>query len=115
MRSHLGRWEAEGDVTGMGVSGTSALPQTSSLFGRYGRPPGSVAVEVADPIDVVESVSRSSGKRVSGSRLEGYFRLPSVRHPLIVTTANRAIIHHRRADARDLNRILAPDPSGARS
>jgi Uma2 family endonuclease len=57
------------------------------------------AVEVIDPLIVVEVVSSSSAKRDSGSKLEGYFRIPSVRHYLIVTTRNFAVIHHQRDDA----------------
>jgi Uma2 family endonuclease len=57
------------------------------------------AVEVRDPLIVVEVVSPLSSRRDSGSKLEGYFRLPSVRHYLIVATRNRAVIHHQRDDA----------------
>jgi Uma2 family endonuclease len=57
------------------------------------------AVEVADPLIVVEVVSPSSASRDSSSKLEGYFRVPSIRHYLIVTIRNRAVIHHQRDDA----------------
>jgi Uma2 family endonuclease len=57
------------------------------------------AVEVNDPIIVVEVVSPSSRKRDTGGKLEGYFRLPSVRHYLIVMTEPKAIIHHCRDEA----------------
>jgi Uma2 family endonuclease len=57
------------------------------------------AVEVADPLIVVEVVSPSSASRDSSSKLEGYFRVPSIRHYLIVTIRNRAVIHHQRGDA----------------
>jgi Uma2 family endonuclease len=66
---------------------------------RCGPPLNDDTIEVTDPIVVVEVVSPSSVKRDSGSKLEGYFRLSSVRHYLIVTMRNRAIIHHHRGDA----------------
>ena len=66
---------------------------------RCGTPLDDDAIEMADPLIVVEVVSPSSGSRDSGSKLEGYFRLASVRHYLIVTTRNRAVIHHQRDDA----------------
>jgi Uma2 family endonuclease len=55
--------------------------------------------ELVDPVIVVEVVSPSSQRRDTGSKLEGYFRIASVRHYLIVKTENRAIIHHRRDEA----------------
>ena len=57
------------------------------------------ATEITDPILLVEVVSPSSRKHDSGSKLEGCFRIPSVRHYLIVKTENQAIIHHRRDEA----------------
>jgi Uma2 family endonuclease len=69
------------------------------------------AVEVGDPLILVEGVSPSSGRRDSGSKLEGYFRLPSVRHYLIVTTANRAVVHHQRNDAGEITTRIIRDGS----
>jgi Uma2 family endonuclease len=66
---------------------------------RCGSPVDDNATEVIDPVIVVEVVSPSSRKRDSGSKLEDYFRIPSVRHYLIVKTENQAIIHHRRDEA----------------
>jgi len=54
------------------------------------------AVEVTDPVIVVEVRSPSTGGRDAGAKLEDYFRLPSVVHYLIVKPENRTIIHHRR-------------------
>jgi Uma2 family endonuclease len=66
---------------------------------RCGPPLDDDAVVVTDPIIVVEVVSPSSHKRDSGSKLEAYFRLSSVRHYLIVKIENQVIIHHRRDEA----------------
>ena len=56
------------------------------------------ATEVDDPIVVVEVVSPSSRGVDTGTKLAGYFRLPSVRYDLIVQTEGRVVIHHRRDD-----------------
>ena len=63
---------------------------------RCGPPLDDNAIKVLDPVILVEVVSPSSRARNSGSKLEDYFRLPSVRHYLIVKTENRAVIHHQR-------------------
>ena len=54
------------------------------------------AIEVTDPIIVVEVLSPSSSKRDTGSKLADYLSIPSVRHYLIVSTDTPVIIHHRR-------------------
>jgi Uma2 family endonuclease len=56
------------------------------------------AIEVLDPVVVVEVLSPSSRRLDTGGKLEDYFRLPSLRHYLIVKTENRAVIHHRRTE-----------------
>lgn len=54
------------------------------------------AVEVTDPMIVIEVLSPSSTKRDTSMKLVDYLSIPSVRHYLIVMTDNVAIIHHRR-------------------
>jgi Uma2 family endonuclease len=66
---------------------------------RCGPPLDDNAINVFDPVLVVDVVSPSSRARDAGSKLEDYFRLPSVCHYLIVKTENQAIIHHQRDDA----------------
>lgn len=51
---------------------------------------------IHDPVIVVEVVSPSSRGVDTGVKLTEYFRLPSVRHYLIVQTEARAVIHHFR-------------------
>jgi len=63
---------------------------------RCGAPLPNDALKVTDPIVVVEVLSPSSRARDTGAKLEDYFRLPSVRHYVIIKTENHAIIHHRR-------------------
>ncbi len=76
------------------------------------------AVEIADPVIVVEILSPSTRSIDSGEKLTGYFRVTSVRHYLVVDAVKRLIIHHRRGDG-DLieTRIVAEgmlrlDPPG---
>ncbi len=76
------------------------------------------AVEVPDPLIVVEVVSPSSAGTDRGAKLEGYFRLASVRHYLIVLTEPKRVIHHERTNDGSLRtRILGDgtldlDPPG---
>jgi Uma2 family endonuclease len=63
---------------------------------RCGEPLADDEIKVTDPVVVVEVLSPSSRGRDTGAKLEDYFRLPSVRHYLIVKTENRTIVHHHR-------------------
>lgn len=63
---------------------------------RCGPPLPGDAIEVVDPVIVVEVVSPSSRGVDRGVKLAGYFSLPSVRHYLIVDTDKQVAIHHRR-------------------
>ena len=53
-------------------------------------------VEVSDPVIVVEVISPSTHKVDTTQKLADYFRIPSVRHYLIVNTSRRAVVHHER-------------------
>jgi Uma2 family endonuclease len=65
------------------------------------------ALEVPDPVVVVEVLSPST-HRVDGSlKLAGYFRLPSLAHYLIVDPTQPSVIHHsRRTGDTILTRIV---------
>ena len=63
---------------------------------RCGEPLPGDTVKLVDPIIVVEVLSPSTRARDAGAKLEDYFRLPSVRHYLIVKTDTRSVIHHRK-------------------
>jgi Uma2 family endonuclease len=65
----------------------------------------------------VEVLSPGTVAVDTGAKLAGYFRLPSVRHYLLVHPSRREIIHHRRTDDAILTRIvregtIALDPPG---
>ena len=65
---------------------------------RCGPPLPGDAIEISDPVIVVEVVSPSSRGIDRGVKLAGYFALPSVRHYLIVDTDKRVVIHHQRSE-----------------
>jgi Uma2 family endonuclease len=54
------------------------------------------AIEVPNPVVVVEVLSSSTRRVDLSHKLVGYFRLPSVAHYLIVDPTQPSIIHHDR-------------------
>jgi Uma2 family endonuclease len=51
---------------------------------------------IADPLIVVEVLSPSSRSRDTSWKLADSFRIPSLRHYLIVSMPTRTVIHHAR-------------------
>ena len=69
------------------------------------------AVKVLDPMIVVEVLSPSTQGLDAGAKLEDYFRIPSVRHYLILKIASRSVIHHfRDAGGNISTRIVREGP-----
>lgn len=56
------------------------------------------AVAVPDPLVIVEVLSPSTSGIDRAWKLKEYFRLPSLRHYLIVWADKQQIVHHRRDD-----------------
>jgi Uma2 family endonuclease len=56
----------------------------------------STALEVPNPVIIVEVLSPSTRSVDLSSKLAGYFRLPSVAHYLIVDPTQPVILHHSR-------------------
>jgi Uma2 family endonuclease len=54
------------------------------------------AVTIPNPIIVVEVISPGTKTVDCGGKLEGYFKIGSVEHYLILNPASRAVIHHKR-------------------
>jgi Uma2 family endonuclease len=54
------------------------------------------AIEVPNPVIVVEVLSPGTEARDHGAKLAGYFSLPSVAHYLILDPDRRVLIHHKR-------------------
>lgn len=55
-------------------------------------------VAAPNPVVVVEVLSPSTQSTDTGAKLADYFRVPSVRHYLILRADRPQIIHHRRSD-----------------
>jgi Uma2 family endonuclease len=54
------------------------------------------AIEIDNPVVVVEVLSPSTAAIDHGRKLSGYFSLPSVQHYLILDPDRRVVIHHKR-------------------
>ena len=72
-----------------------------------------------NPVVIVEVLSPGTAGVDAGGKLADYFRVPSVRHYLLVRPARREIIHHHRVDDRIETRIVREgfvelDPPGIR-
>ena len=68
--------------------------------------PGS-AVEVPNPVIVVEVLSPSTRYIDAAAKLVGYFSRPSVQHYLIIDPEKPLVVHHRREEGNTLTtRIL---------
>ena len=63
-----------------------------------GEPMPDDAVAAPNPVVVVEVLSPSTQSVDTGAKLADYFRVPSIRHYLIVGANRRTVIHHRRRD-----------------
>ena len=63
-----------------------------------GEPIDDDSLEAPSPVVVVEVVSPTSGARDTNAKLLGYFRVPGLRHYLVVIPNERRIVHYRRED-----------------
>jgi Uma2 family endonuclease len=76
------------------------------------------AIEVPNPVIVVEVASPSTRRIDAALKLKGYLSLPSVHHYLIVDPGKPPLIHHQRqADGTILTRLISDgmlrlDPPG---
>jgi Uma2 family endonuclease len=78
---------------------------------RCGEPLPGTTREVNDPVVVVEVVSPSTRRVDETHKLIGYFRLPSIRHYLIVSVAERQVVHHeRRGDGLIITHLRGDGP-----
>ena len=67
------------------------------------------AVEVTNPVIVVEVISRSSRSTDSGAKLPDYFTLRSVAHYLVVNADTGTVTHHWRHDDGEISTRIARD------
>ena len=67
------------------------------------------AIEVPDPVIVVEVLSAGTRARDQTVKLVEYFTVPSIQHYLLVETRRRLIVHHRRAAPDEIATRFVPD------
>jgi Uma2 family endonuclease len=67
------------------------------------------AIEVPNPVIVVEVLSPSTRRIDASRKLAGYFSLPSVHHYLIVDPEKPPVIHHQRHTGGTILTRLVPD------
>ncbi len=75
------------------------------------------AVAATQPVIVVEVLSPSTQSIDIAEKLADYFRVPTIQHYLIFRSRRREVIHHRRAGADIITRVInigsiALDPPG---
>ena len=92
------RLGCEAMVDGVSVRIDDRTVYEPDVLVRCGERSPGAATEVADPVILVEVVSPSTRAVDSGAKLTDYFRLPSLRHYLIVNLQARAVAHHRLED-----------------
>src|SRR5271165_1906306 len=64
------------------------------------------AIAATNPVIVVEVLSPSTESVDSGEKLADYFRVPSIRHYLIVRARRQEIVHHRRSGDEIISRVV---------
>jgi Uma2 family endonuclease len=83
-------------IGGMAVRIDERTMYVPDALVRCGQPLPGDAIEVLDPVGVVEVVSPAALGVDSGAKLAGYFSLPSVRHYLVSDADAHVLTHHRR-------------------
>ena len=82
------------DTDGMAVRIDADTVYEPDALVRCGERLGPNVVEVVDPVILVEVISPSTHEIDTTRKLGDYFRVPSVRHYLIVNTSRRTVVHH---------------------
>jgi Uma2 family endonuclease len=83
-------------IDGMSVQVDADTNYVPDVLVRCGVPVAGDTLSVADPLILVEVLSPSTVGVDTGMKLADYFRIPSVRHYLIVRAETRTVIHHAR-------------------
>lgn len=71
-----------------------------------GPPAPGDAVAATNPVVVIEVLSPGTQSIDLGDKLADYFRVPSIQHYLVVRARRREVIHHRRAGAEIVTRVI---------
>ena len=99
----------EAFTDGMAVQVSADTVYEPDALVRCGPPLPGDAVKILDPAVVVEVLSPSTRAHDAGAKLGGYFRLPSVRHCLLLDVGSGTLIHHARADSGEIATRIARD------
>ncbi len=81
---------------GMAVEVDAETVYEPDAWLRCGPPLPGDLVKATDPMVVVEVLSPSTRARDKAAKLADYFRIPSVRHYVILIAEVRTLIHHER-------------------
>ena len=115
---HAAGLECEAVIDGLAVVVDPTTVYEPDALVRCGAPLDGETVRISDPVIVVEVLSPSTRGRDTATKLTDYFRLPSVRHYLIVRAKEKIVVHYARGEAGAiLTRIhregpIALDPPG---
>ncbi|MFZ1107759.1 MAG: Uma2 family endonuclease [Rhodomicrobium sp.] len=89
------------------IGKTTAFEPDALVYSGAPLPGG--AVEVPNPIVVVEVISPGSQYIDTGVKLRGYFQVPSVMHYLVIDPERSLVIHHRRGEGDLLTTRIAAE------
>ncbi len=99
----------EAFIDGVVVQADQATVYEPDALVRCGPPLGDEIVKVTDPMIVVEVLSPSTRSVDTGLKFTDYFRIPSVRHYLLVRAENRTVVHHARDTAGNISSRIVND------
>ena len=99
----------EAFADGMAVQVSADTVYEPDALVRCGSPLPGDTVKILDPVVVVEVLSPSTRAHDAGAKLDDYLRMPSVRHYLLLSTKNRSVIHHARAEGGAIATRIARD------
>ena len=91
------------------ISARTAFEPDATVYCGPRLPPE--AIEIPNPLIVVEVLSEGTARRDHGVKLAGYFSLSGLAHTLILDPERRTLIHHRRGQGEVIEtRILTSGP-----
>lgn len=101
----------EAFIDSLGVRVDDATLYIPDVLVRCGPPIDGDTTAITDPLIIVEVLSPSTQGVDTGTKFTDYFRMPSLRHYLIVRAETRTVIHHGRdAAGAILTRIVRDGP-----
>ena len=81
---------------GMAIKIADRIVHEPDAMLRLGPPLDDETVLVTDPVVVVEVLSPSTGPVDTGVKLVNYFKVPSLKHYLVVNTTRHVVLHYYR-------------------